>query len=371
MPIDGIADLQRRSAPLGEIRIGYSVEIPGKKGRQPKRSDTFIFTTDEFAAGVVAARYGGTAAPWDRRKGRYAVTTNRNLLHVWVPPRGLAVDANMELWDAGRRLRQCTGSRMLFPAAGSCQCPQPEDPSDPDSVQRARDERKRLAALRPPKACAPRTLINVSITDLPGLTGVWRLASGSESVAVETADQGDTLAIARDGGAYLPAVLLIDQRFRIADGAPYPVLKLRIGMSMEELAKGALPAGPGGLLRQLQAGTAARAAITSGPQPPPEPRPAIGRKDGEPGNPLHEAAQRYADLTAQTRTSADVEALKERAASEGVDLEDLVRGPDGVFDKTLRKIMQDRYRELHARERTRVQARQSAPDDGRPQEGGR
>lgn len=355
MPIDGVLDLQRRSAPLGEIRIGYSTVIPGKKGRQPRRSETFIFTTDEFAAGVVAAKYGGTPAPWDRRKGRWAVTTNRSRLNVWVPPRGLAIDANMELWDGGRCLRKCTGSRMLYPKAGPCQCPQPEDPSDPGSVQRARDERRRLAALRTPQACRPRLLINVVISDLPGLTGVWRLASGSESAAVETADQGDMLAHARDAGAYLPAAVLIDWRFRIADGSPYPVIVVRIGMSAEDLACGELPPGAGGLLSQIRAGTGEVPAIGAAPDPEPPP-PA--------GSPLHYetadlgAAQRYADLAAQAATSAEVRELHRKAAAEGVPMEDLVcTGPGrDVYDRTIREVLQDRWKELHARERQAAQA---------------
>lgn len=365
MPID-LPDLQRRSVPLGEIRIGYSVPIPGKSGRQPMRSDTFIFTTDQFTAAVVAARYGGTAAPWDRRRGRFAVTTTRDLLHVWVPPRGLAVDANMELWDGGKCLRRCTGTRMLFPSAGECLCPQPDDPSDPDSVQRARDERHRLASLQHPRACKPKTLISVSITDLPGLTGVWRIASGSEAVAVETADQGDTLAIARDAGAYLPADLIIDHRFRLATGTPYPVLKLRLVQSAEDLARGELPPGPAGLLRQLRAGTRELAAITRGPQPPGEPPPA---------GPAHYetadtgAAQACASRAAEAATRAEVEALQKQAAAGGTDMEDLILPPDSEVYQTLREYLQARWRELRDAGRAAAPARQPAPgDDSWPDE---
>ena len=280
MPIEGILDLQRRGVPLGEIRIGTSVEATSKAGkaiRKPVRLETFRFTTaSEHIAKVVAAKYGGTVAPWSQRKGRWEVITNRTALDVWVPPRGGAVDANMELWDGPKRLRKCNG--IIESLSGQpCQCPRPNDPSDPVSVQQARDERKRLAALRPPQACKPLTRINVTIPDLPGLTGVFKLNTGSENAAVETADSGDAMVIAREGGVYLPAVLRFEWRNRATDGSPYPVPVLEIGRSMQELAEGALPAGPSGLLAQLQGSTGReqRAALTAGasaaPAQAPEP----------------------------------------------------------------------------------------------------
>ena len=270
MPINGVLDMQRRSVQLGEIRIGTSVAVPGKDYRRPVRLETFRFTTaSEQIAKAVAAKYGGTVAPWSQRKGRWEVTTDRTALDVWVPPRGEAVDANMELWDGPKCLRRCDGITERI-AGQACLCPQPDDPSDPVSVQRARDERKRLAALRPAKACKPLTRINVTISDLPGLTGVFRLNTGSENAAVETADSGDAMAIAREGGVYLPAVLRIEWRVRSADGKPYPVPVLHIGLSMREIASGVLPAGPSGLVAQIQGtGPEQRRAITGGASAPP------------------------------------------------------------------------------------------------------
>src|SRR5690349_3611634 len=109
MPITGVIDLRRRSLPLGEIRIGDS--IPGKNGgRQPRRSENFIFTTPvEETAQAIADRCGGEPKPWDRRKGYWVVYTSVAKIDVWVPPRGLAVDAWMEMWDGGRCLRRCDG----------------------------------------------------------------------------------------------------------------------------------------------------------------------------------------------------------------------------------------------------------------------
>jgi len=313
MPINGdLLGLQRRDAPLGEIRIGTSVEVPGKKGRQPKRLETFRFTTSEANAAAVAAKYGGKVAPWAQRRGKWEVITDRAALDVWVPPRGLAVDANMELWDGPKRLRHCDGITEAL-SGRACMCPRGEV-GDAASIQRAYDERKRLAKLRPPQACKPLTRINVTIPDLPGLTGVWRLNTGSENAAVETSGSGDTMVIAREGGVYLPAVLSIQWRYRALDGSPYPVPFLQIGLSMQELAEGRLPAGPGGLLAQLQGPAGGGAKAVAGgpqaraieaPQAPAEPAPGM-------------SAQYYADLVPMAKDRADIEAIAADAEKDGV-----------------------------------------------------
>lgn len=317
MPINGVLDLQRRSVQIGEIRIGTSVAVPGKDYRRPVRLNTFRFTTSsEQAAHAVAAHYGGTVAPWEQRRGRFEVVTDRTALDVWVPPRGEAVDANMEAWDGPKCVARCDGLMMSVPSRQPCQCPQPDDPADPVSVQRARDERKRLAALRPPRACKPLTRINVTIPDLPGLLGVWRLNTGSESAAVETTDSGDAMAIAREGGVYLPAVLRFEWRTRSADGSPYPVPVLQIGLSMRELSAGALPPGPGGLLAQLQASPSQdRLALTGSAAQAHAPAPAREQQAGPHGFAAVLAGIRSAEpaLTAQRIAAA---AMVDRTARE-------------------------------------------------------
>jgi len=273
MPIR-TADLQRRSAQIGEIRNGTSVAVAGKGYRKPVRLETFRFTTpSERTAAAVAELYGGKVTPWTQQKGKFEVTTGRAALDVWVPPRLLVVDANMELWDGPRRKRRCDGETMIFPSAQPCQCPQPDDPDDPVSVQAARDKRLALAGMRPPQACKPLTRFNVTLPDLPGV-GMWKLASGSEFAARETADAGDIMQIAREGGKYVPAVLLITWRNRISDGSPYPVVVLHIDMSLRQIANNALPGGgEAGLLAQLRSGPAALAggsvpALPAGCRPP-------------------------------------------------------------------------------------------------------
>jgi len=316
MPINGeLLGLQRRDAPLGEIRIGTSVEVTDKNGkpyRKPKRLETFRFTTSEANANAVAALYGGKVAPWAQRKGKWEVITDHAALDVWVPPRGLAVDANMELWDGPKRLRHCDGITEAL-SGKPCMCPR-GIAGDAASVQRAYDERKRLSKLRPPQACKTLTRINVTIPGLPGLTGTWRLNTGSENAAVETAGSGDTMVIARKGGVYLPAVLSIQWRYRAEDGSPYPVPFLQIGLSMHELAEGRLPAGPGGLIAQLQAAATGRPVVLAGGQ---QAR-AITAAPAEEARPGGMSAQYYADLVPMALNREEVAAIASDAGKDGV-----------------------------------------------------
>jgi hypothetical protein len=288
--------LQRRSLPLGEIRIGTSKEVPGKKGRQPVRLDTFRFTlpTRQTAEAVAAHYESGTVAPWPQRRGYFEVITDRTALDVWVPARGQPVDTSMELWDGQRRLRRCDGITEEL-SGKSCMCPLADDPTDAASVRRAHDERNRLSKLRPPQACKVLTRISVTIPDLPGMTGVFRINTGSENAAVEIADSGEAMEIAREGGVYLPAVLFIHWRKRADDGSPYPVLSLQIGLSMRQIAQGQLPAGPAGLIAQLKGVPEQRAL------------PAALADRANPGDvpPPEDAAERIEDLAAMLTTEED------------------------------------------------------------------
>jgi cell division septation protein DedD len=175
---------------------------------------------------------------------------------------------------------------------------------------------------------------------------VFRLNTGSENAAVETADSGDAMAIAREGGVYLPAVLRIEWRTRSADGKPYPVPVLQIGLSMRDIAQGALPAGPSGLLAQLQnPATRERRAITGGeavpvsPAAEPEPDPATP--------PDHSAgAQRIYGLACEASTREDVEALVDRARETGCGGEHVCVNRDGDVWEELPSALRALWRGL-------------------------
>ena len=197
--------------------------------------------------------------------------------------------------------------------------------------------------MRPPQACKPKTRITVSIPELPGLTGVWTLWTGSVNAAVETADSGDAMALARAGGAYLPAILYIHWRQRVADGSPYPVPVLMIGTSMEELARGELPAGPAGLVAQIQAGaTAQPLAIAAGAAVPPprENRPAATTPQSRPPT-----AQQVADAAAKAVHRGQVRDLK-KASDEHRLGEDMISPPGADFHEELDSYLHGRFEDL-------------------------
>jgi Recombination directionality factor-like len=357
MPITGFADLQRRSALLGEIRIGTSIAIEGRKARQPVGLWTYRLTTfNEYAAGVAAAEFGGTVTPWDRRPGKFEVTTGISSLDVWVPPRGAAVDSNMELWVVGCRKRKCDGETESV-SGRPCMCP------------RDRDERHRLAAMQPPQACKPQTLMHVTLDALPGLTGVWRLATASESAAVESADNGDIMEIARDANVFLPATLIIERRFRVGDASPYPVVALHPRTSLRDFAAGVLPAGPAGLLAQIQAPPPERIAIAAGRQPGRPPSGIPAREPGDiiaPGHApdLQGIAQRIADEAMLATTQEQVAGLgKQAAAAKAEELTVRVTEDGEELLTELHPWLQDRWRELPPAAATTARGARRGDDD--------
>jgi hypothetical protein len=117
-------------------------------------------------------------------------------------------------------------------------------------------------------ACALVTRLNLMIPDLPGL-GVFRLDTHSFYAASEIGDTAQLLELARDKGVFLPAVLRIDQRQRVADGQTkkYPVPVLEVTATFRQIASGELAAG--GMEAQLPPLPGAqRKAITAAPAAP-------------------------------------------------------------------------------------------------------
>lgn len=347
--------LARRSLPLGEIRIGTSKEVDGKKGRQPVRLDTFRFTTpSQETALAVAELYGGTPAPWERRRGYFEVITRRSRVDVWVPPRGLAVDTNMEMWGGSpvKCLRRCNGKTERR-SGQPCMCPRPDDPTDPDDVQRAYDERLRLSKMNPPRACKVLTRYNLAIPELPGLVGVWKLNTGSANAARWSADSGEVLERARDAEVFMPASLEITW-WPGQEGNPYPVPILRPRQSMTQVAAGELPGGLDGLIKQLETGQAGSKALALTAGTPEAPAETAGTapaapapEDDEPG-----IAYQIAALVPLAQTREDVAKLIARAKGEPGLLDFTVwltpEGEDAEVGETLRALLDARWHELPA-----------------------
>ena len=157
---------------------------------------------------------------------------------------------------------------------------------------------------------------------------------------METAGSGDTMILAREGGVYLPAVLSIQWRYRAEDGSPYPVPFLQIGMSMQQLAEGQLPAGPGGLLAQLQGVTSGEEmrALAGSQARAIEAPPA----DGEPG--LGLSGQYFADLVPMAKDRLDIEAIAADAREAGVSGQ-MIRADDEVPEQ-LREYLTRKWRDF-------------------------
>jgi Recombination directionality factor-like len=258
-----ILDLQRRGQQIGRIRIGQQVQGANGKMR-PVKLDTFRFTTaSRVSADAIAELYGGTVRDW---QGQFEVVTGQSAIGVTIPPRDQIVSQWYEMWNKGGCLRRCD-SRTEQISGGRCQCPHADNPDDAAAVEAAALERSRLASANPPRACKLVTRISVMIPDLPGL-GVFRLDTGSYYAATEIGDSGELMHLARSKGVFLPAMLRIEQRTRVAGGQTknYPVPVLEVLVTFRDIVSGAiaaagiagqLPPAPGGGQRAI--GGAAKA----------------------------------------------------------------------------------------------------------------
>lgn len=263
-----LLDIQRRGQQLGRIRIGQQVprsDDPTKM--RPARLDTFRITTQSrVAADAIAELYGGVVRDWNNE---FEVITGQSAIGVTVPPRDQVVSQWYEMWNKSGCARRCT-SQVEQLSGGPCMCPHAEDPTDLAQVEAAAKERARLAAMNPPQACKAITRISVMLPDLPGL-GVFRLDTHSYYAAVEIGDAAALMQAARDQGVFLPAVLRIEHRQRVANGRTkkFPVPVLEVMATFRQITSGQLEAG--GLAAQLPPppGQQQRA-LTAGAAPAPE-----------------------------------------------------------------------------------------------------
>jgi hypothetical protein len=322
-----ILDIQRRGQQIGRIRIGQQVSTgqtkrDGSPKMRPTKLDTFRFTTASRAqADAIAELYGGTVREWE---GQYEVITRQNAIGVTVPPRDQVVSQWYEMWTKGGCQRRCDSQHEQI-SNGPCQCP-----SDPQ-------ERARLARLNPPEACKTSTRISVMIPDLPGL-GVFRLDTGSYYAASEIGDSAELMQMARDRGIFLPAILRIEQRTRVAGGQTkkYPVPVLEVLATFRDIATGVIEAQ--GMAAQLPpAPGEERRAITSGP-PQPAATPETLRDD--------DAAQRIADLALLATTRDDLRKLAAKAEAEGLMDEYVCTDKASDMHDQLRACLRDRWQEL-------------------------
>lgn len=329
-----LLDIQRRGQQIGRLRIGQQVQAANGKMR-PAKLDTFRFTTQSrHAADAIAELYGGTVQDWNNE---FEVITSKSAIGVTVPPRDQVVSQWYEMWSKGGCQRRCD-SQIEQISGEPCLCPHAEDPTDLVAVENAAQERSGLAGMNPPKACKPVTRISVMIPDLPGL-GVFRLDTGSYYTAVEIGDAAELLQVARDRGVFLPAVLRIEQRQRVAEGKTkkFPVPVLEVLATFRQIASGALEAG--GITAQLPPAPGQQPrALTAGTPAPSSVQPIVPQAEAPP---RPKNAQQVVDLALNTTDADDVDRLGRFAHSQGWD-EDMVQTAPDVIEE-LRPFLRERW----------------------------
>jgi hypothetical protein len=325
-----LLDVQRRGQQIGRLRIGQQVATKDGKMR-PAKLDTFRFTTQSpHSAQAIGELFGGTVQEWN---GQYEVITGKSAIGVTVPPRDQVISQHYEMWNKGGCLRRCDSQTEQI-SGKPCLCPHAEDPTDLVAVEDAAQERSRLAGMNPPRACKPVTRISVMIPDLPGL-GVFRLDTGSYYAAVEIGDAAELLQVARDRGVFLPAVLRIEQRQRVAGGQTkkFPVPVLEVLSTFRQIASGALEAGgitaqlpppPGQQPRALTAGRATPSTEQAAPQHP------AGQPSALPSRPKN--AQEVANLALKTTDLGLLDRLARLTRHERWE-EDMVLTGDDVMEE--------------------------------------
>jgi hypothetical protein len=256
--------------------------------------------------------------------GQYEVYTERDSLMVTIPPRDEVISQWYEMWSKGGCQRRCDSQTEKL-SGKPCLCP-----ADPL-------ERDRLARLIVPQACKVVTRLNVMIPDLPGL-GVWRIDSSSYYAAVELGDTAELMQRAREAGVFLPAVLRIDQRERVAGGQTkkFPVITLEVLATFRQIATGAIS--QGGMAAQLPPTMKPAKAIEAAPAP------VAAAPAAKPTRVEQVTAQGIADQAAAATTRAEVHRLARLAEDEELE-QDHVNTGDGVFEE-LKTFLNHRWETL-------------------------
>lgn len=346
------AGIQLRNHEVGAVRLGF--EDLGSNGKPiPHKLDKFRFTSPSLTElRQVARLYGGEVTEWYPRRGQtwgrqWQVFSEADEIPIALPPGALVITQDMTLYDGGGLRRKCDGVTMSRPQVGPCQCPQPENPADPVSVDAAIMERKALAAQRHPAACKPYTRICMCLPDI-GDIGAWVLRTRSEEAAAELIAKAMMLERARAAGVFLSARIAAEQRQMMTAGMlrQYPVPVIRLDDSIRAIANGTagrsladqLPPPPGQL------------ALTAGPSHVP-----IGA--GPRGPDITLTAQALADriLTAERRPEVDALAEIVKRAGLAGDLVwappagDSGTGPGGPrIEMRLSEAVNNRWRQVPA-----------------------
>ena len=347
-----VLDVQRRGQQIGRIRLGQMVAASNGKMR-PAKLDHFRFTTaSRVAADAIAELYGGEVRDWQR--GQFEVITKKSEIGVTVPPRDQVISQWYEMWNKGGAVRRCDSQHEQI-SNGPCLCPHAQNPDDEDEVARCALERSALASQKTPAACKIVTRISVMIPDLPGL-GVFRLDTGSYYAAVEIGDAAAIMQLARDQGTFLPAMLRIEHRSRVANGQTkkYPVPVLELLSTLRQITSGALEAG--GITAQLPPAPGEQPkAIAAAPPPVPaaesvaQPAPPLPDVPAdEPGLEDWERAEQIAAKARSATSRRGIEACAAEAEDKGLADEHVCSDRQNDTWEPLKPYLQDLWRKQAA-----------------------
>lgn len=214
-----ILTLQQRLRELGRIRLGQKVATSGGKTRPAKLNRFRLTSPSKDLLDRVAAKYGGTVAPWtpEGGSGQYEVITDATRMPIHVPPQ--PVSQYFELWSGGGCQRRCDGVTELLKDR-PCIC-------GPDPEQRQ---------------CKPTTRLNVVLSEIEGV-GVWRLESHGYYAALELPGVAGLLAQTQ---GYVEAFLGLEQRTakRAGKTLHWMVPTIDIAVTPAALMAGGAAAGP-------------------------------------------------------------------------------------------------------------------------------
>jgi Recombination directionality factor-like len=282
----------------GRIRLGYSEQIEGQRGKRPVKLDHYRLTSEDPDVLVAAAeRYGGEVEPWDDAPGgpQFQLFAAADWLPVIVPPAAAGTQA-WEHWDkppglkaAELRkapvvcLRRCDG-RLERVTGGPCRCAaEAAEAADPDAGggRAGPDER----------TCKLHTRLSVLLHELPDF-GMWRLDTAGWNAGHQLAT---FLLLVHPGlppYAKLQLGIRIARRRRQTDKGwqtvtfPVPVLRPdpREGLTVGDLLahQSRTPGSSGGLVGELadevadQQDEQAAAAVVVAEEVPGEPAPPQG-----------------------------------------------------------------------------------------------
>lgn len=238
--------LARSVTHIGTIRIGKRVPITGGQHAgqpRPERLKHFRITSNSRAAlELVARHYGGTVQAWTvpdewRDFGAapthsWEVFTTSEVLNILFHPDGV-MDTSWEEWQGGLCALRCNGQFIVKDGTGKgrkgepCRCP-----SDPQ-------ERKRLAAKKPPEACEEISRIAVFLEGVPAL--LWRMSTKGFYAPAELRGLQDIMRACEVADMLVRAQMRLEWRTdkKLEDGKPatliYPVVVIEPRQSADEL----------------------------------------------------------------------------------------------------------------------------------------